>query len=209
MDTVSETSVSFLLNNAQCFDEGNSRPIAADYFIPTLQKNEVVDESQPSCSGLHLKPTSKSRSKDQEAYKPSFPWKSILPKRGVSKLIFQVVASIEKRTGISLQALKKSVAATGYDLEKRKSYFKRVLKALVRKGVLRKLTGRGLTGSYAISKMMLDVLRRRRRRKAISAMSALKKNMSSKRSRKKKTKPRKSDPSDLCSPMSMTGNIHS
>ncbi|XP_062972654.1 protamine-like protein [Elgaria multicarinata webbii] len=172
----------------------------------------VSETSVPSCSDLHLKPTSKSRSKDQEAYKPSFPRKSILPKRGVSKLIFWMVASIEKCTGISLQALKKSVVAIGSDFQKRKSYFKRVLK--VTKGVLSKLTGHGLTGSYAIRKMMLTMLRRRKRkrgRRRRKATSALKKKRASKRrrrrkrrSRRKKTKPRKSDPSDLCSPMLMT-----
>uniref|UniRef100_A0A8D2IZ50 H15 domain-containing protein n=1 Tax=Varanus komodoensis TaxID=61221 RepID=A0A8D2IZ50_VARKO len=172
----------------------------------------------PSCSGLNVKSTLRSKSKGREAHKPSFPWKNLLPRRGVSKLIFQVVASTEKRTGISLQAIKKSVAALGYDLEKRKNYFKRVLRALVAKGLLRKLTGRGLTGSYAISKMMMKVLRRRRRkrrrrrrrRRKRKAMFALKKKRDSKRrkrkrrSRRKKTKPRKSDPSDLCGPMSMT-----
>ncbi|KAH0626746.1 hypothetical protein JD844_001894 [Phrynosoma platyrhinos] len=125
MGTISETPLPFPLENKDCSGDVNSESSSSDFFIPKLQENEDFGEPQPSCSGLNLRPKSKSVPKGQEPNKPSFPWKYLLPKRGVSKLIFQVVASTEKRSGISLQALKKSVAATGYDLEKKKNYFKR------------------------------------------------------------------------------------
>nr|XP_060636801.1 histone H1.1-like [Anolis sagrei ordinatus] len=220
MDTVSETPLDFSLEGTECSDEvnsetdGNSDPVYS--FAPgKRQENVDFDESGPSCSGLQLKPNSKSRSKGPEACKPHFPWKYILPKRGISKLIFQVVASTEKRSGVSLQALKKSVVATGYDLEKKKNYFKRVLRALVARGLLRKLTGHGLTGSYAISEMMLKVVRRRkkkkrkrrrRRRRKRKAMASLMKKKTPKgkqprSSKGKKTKLSESDLPDMCSPM--------
>ncbi|KAM6451354.1 histone H1.1-like [Liasis olivaceus] len=211
MGTISEKQMAFSLNTAESSEESIPEPVSANFFVPKLLPNEP----QPSCSGLQMKPASSSKAKERD--KPSFPWKFLLPKRGVSKLIFQVVASTEKRTGVSLQALKKSVAATGYNLEKRKNYFKRVLRALVAKGLLRKLTGHGLTGSYAISKMMMKVLKRRkrkrrgrRRRRKIKALAVLKKKKAAKRrkrkrrrSRKKKAKPEKSDPSNLGSEMSV------
>ncbi|XP_061445865.1 histone H1.2-like [Rhineura floridana] len=217
MGTVNETPVHFLLNN-----DGNSEPVSTDFFAPTQQEIKSFREPQPSCSGLQLKPASRSRSKGRDAHKPSFPWKFLLPRRGVSKIIFQVVASAEKRSGVSLQAIKKSVAATGYDLEKRKNYFKRVLRALVAKGLLRKLTGRGLTGSYAISQMMMKVLKRRRmkrrtrRKRRRKAMTSLKQKKASnrrrrkrRRSRRKKTKSQKSEPSEVQSHMLTTGGFHS
>nr|XP_008111735.1 PREDICTED: spermatid-specific linker histone H1-like protein [Anolis carolinensis] len=231
MDAVTETPLNFSLDDTECSDEVNSdtdvnsESICPDAFAPgKLPENMDFDEAEPSGSGLNLKPNSKSRSKGPEVCKPYFPWKYILPKRGISKLIFQVVASTEKQSGVSLQALKKSVVATGYDLEKKKNYFKRVLRALVARGLLRKLTGHGLTGSYAISEMMLKVLRkrkkkkmrkrrRRRRKKKSNAMASLVKKKAPKRrqlrsSKGKKNKLSKSDLPDLCRPMVTTGGSH-
>uniref|UniRef100_K7F1V9 H15 domain-containing protein n=1 Tax=Pelodiscus sinensis TaxID=13735 RepID=K7F1V9_PELSI len=63
------------------------------------------------------------------------------------KLILQAVAASERRTGLSLQALKKLVAAAGYDLARKKTYFRRALLSLVAKGLVRKLRGSGASGS--------------------------------------------------------------
>ncbi|XP_058039352.1 histone H1-like [Ahaetulla prasina] len=214
MGTISEKQMTFSLANSESSEESIPEPISANIFTPKLLSNNDFDEPQASSSGLHMKPVSTYKSKDRG--KPSFPWKFLQPKRGVSKLIFQVVASTEKRSGVSLQALKKSVAATGYSLEKRKNHFKRVLRALVTKGLLKKLTGRGLTGSYGISKIMLKVLRRRkrkrrRRRRRRKAIAILKKKKLAKqrkrkrrRSKKEKAKPEQSDPSNCCSEKSVT-----
>lgn len=191
MVTISDTPVLFSLSNTEYSDgdnsdADNSEPINANFFVPKVQESGKISEPQPSCSGLHLKPQPRSLSKSRKVAKPSFPWKLVLPKRGISKLIFQVVASTERRGGISLQGIKKCVVATGYDLERRKHYFKRVMRALLAKGLLRKLTGRGLTGSYAVSGMMRKVMRRRqqRRRKRTSGLRK-------KRAAKGKGKPRK------------------
>ncbi|XP_042326921.1 spermatid-specific linker histone H1-like protein [Sceloporus undulatus] len=221
MGTINKTPLAFPLENTDCSDDANSESSSSDVFIPKGQENEDFDEPKPSCSGLNLRPKSKSMAKSQEPNKPSFPWKYIWPKRGVSKLIFQVVSSTEKRSGISLQALKKSVAATGYDLEKRKTYFKRVLRALVAKGLLKKLTGHGLTGSYAISAMMMKAMKRRKnkrwrrkRKRQRKSMAAFMKKKTSKRRKQRKSKSgksklRQSDPSELSSPMLMEGSFHS
>ncbi|XP_066484325.1 histone H1.9-like [Tiliqua scincoides] len=184
------------LNSTECSNTEtpgaeNSEPITADIFTPKVQESGNVGEPQPSCSGLHLKPYPKSELKSREDSKPGFPWRLLLPKRGISKLIFQIVTSTEKRKGISLQGIKKSVVATGYDLEKRKHYFKRVLRSLLAKGLLKKLTGHGLTGSYAISEMMRKVVRmrmrqRKRRRKIMTGFEKKNAPERKKRPRKKK-----------------------
>ncbi|XP_070585929.1 histone H1.9-like [Erythrolamprus reginae] len=197
MGTLSEKQMTFSLTNAESSDQIIPEPLSSNIFAPKILSRNAFHEPQASSSGLHLKSVTNYKSKDRG--KPSFPWKFLLPKRGVSKLIFQVVASTEKCNGVSLQALKKSVAATGYSLEKRKNHFKRVLRALVAKGLLEKLTGRGLTGSYGISKMMLKVLRRRKRkgrkrrkrRKRRKTIAILKKKKLAKQRKRKRRRSKK------------------
>ncbi|XP_074796619.1 histone H1t-like [Natator depressus] len=72
--------------------------------------------------------------------------------RGLSKRILEAVATSKKHTGLSLQALKKIIVATGYDMAKKKTHFKRVLLSLVTKGLLQKLKGTGASGSFGIGK---------------------------------------------------------
>lgn len=74
--------------------------------------------------------------------------------RGLSKLILHAVATSNRHSGLSLQALKKTIEATGYNMVKRKNYFKRVLLNLVTKGLLQKLKGMGASGSFEISKKL-------------------------------------------------------
>uniref|UniRef100_A0A7M4EKT0 H15 domain-containing protein n=1 Tax=Crocodylus porosus TaxID=8502 RepID=A0A7M4EKT0_CROPO len=66
--------------------------------------------------------------------------------QGLSKLILNAVATSNRRSGLSLQALKKTIEATGYDMVKRKNYFKRVLLNLVTKG------GTSASGSFRLGK---------------------------------------------------------
>ncbi|XP_073182314.1 uncharacterized protein [Lepidochelys kempii] len=72
--------------------------------------------------------------------------------RGLSKRILEAVATSKKHTGLSLQALKKIIVATGYNMAKKKTHFKRVLLSLVTKGLLQKLKGTGASGSFGIGK---------------------------------------------------------
>ncbi|XP_074834956.1 histone H1.01-like [Carettochelys insculpta] len=74
------------------------------------------------------------------------------PRPGLSKLIMQAVASSQTRAGLSLQALKKAIAGSGYDLARKKTHFKRVLLNLVTKGLLQKLKGTGASGSFGLGK---------------------------------------------------------
>ncbi|CAK6439107.1 unnamed protein product [Pipistrellus nathusii] len=70
----------------------------------------------------------------------------------VSELITKAVAASKERSGVSLAALKKALAAAGYDVDKNNSRIKLGLKSLVSKGTLLQTKGTGASGSFKISK---------------------------------------------------------
>ncbi|XP_038624298.1 histone H1.4-like [Tachyglossus aculeatus] len=70
----------------------------------------------------------------------------------VSELITKAVAASKERNGVSLAALKKALAAAGYDVEKNNSRIKLGLKNLVAKGTLVQTKGTGASGSFKINK---------------------------------------------------------
>ncbi|ETE65548.1 Histone H1.4, partial [Ophiophagus hannah] len=63
---------------------------------------------------------------------------------------------LSARGGISLAALKKSLAASGYDVEKNNSRIKLGLKSLVTKGTLLQTKGTGASGSFKLNKKQAD-----------------------------------------------------
>uniref|UniRef100_A0A8C7AQK2 H1.2 linker histone, cluster member n=1 Tax=Neovison vison TaxID=452646 RepID=A0A8C7AQK2_NEOVI len=70
----------------------------------------------------------------------------------VSELIIKAVAASKERSGVSLAALKKALAAAGYDVEKNNSRIKLGLKSLVSKGTLVQTKGTGASGSFKLNK---------------------------------------------------------
>ncbi|XP_072497128.1 histone H1.5-like [Notamacropus eugenii] len=70
----------------------------------------------------------------------------------VSELITNAVAASTERNGVSLAALKKILAASGYDVEKNNSRIKLGLKSLVSKGTLVQTKGTGASGSFRFNK---------------------------------------------------------
>ncbi|XP_037698155.1 histone H1.3 [Choloepus didactylus] len=70
----------------------------------------------------------------------------------VSELITKAVAASKERSGVSLAALKKALAAAGYDVEKNNSRIKLALKSLVSKGTLVQTKGTGASGSFKLNK---------------------------------------------------------
>ena len=70
----------------------------------------------------------------------------------VSELITKAVAASKERSGVSLSALKKALAAAGYDVEKNNSRIKLGLKSLVSKGTLVQTKGTGASGSFKLNK---------------------------------------------------------
>ncbi|XP_036309019.1 histone H1.4-like [Pipistrellus kuhlii] len=70
----------------------------------------------------------------------------------VSELITKAVAASKERSGVSLAALKKALAAAGYDVDKNNSRIKLGLKSLVSKGTLLQTKGTGASGSFKLNK---------------------------------------------------------
>uniref|UniRef100_A0A8C2J717 Histone H1 n=1 Tax=Cyprinus carpio TaxID=7962 RepID=A0A8C2J717_CYPCA len=75
---------------------------------------------------------------------------------GVGELIVKAVSASKERSGVSLAALKKALAAGGYDVEKNNSRVKLAIKSLVTKGVLLQVKGTGASGSFKISKKQAE-----------------------------------------------------
>ncbi|KAL2309101.1 hypothetical protein Nmel_005283 [Mimus melanotis] len=70
----------------------------------------------------------------------------------VTELITKAVSASKERKGLSLAALKKALAAGGYDVEKNSSRIKLGLKSLVSKGILVQTKGTGASGSFRLNK---------------------------------------------------------
>ncbi|XP_065267867.1 histone H1-like [Emys orbicularis] len=79
-----------------------------------------------------------------KAHKPSGP--------SVTELITKAVSASKERKGVSLAAVKKALAAGGYDVEKSNSRIKLGLKSLVSKGTLVQTKGTGASGSFKLNK---------------------------------------------------------
>ncbi|XP_027963324.1 histone H1t [Eumetopias jubatus] len=77
------------------------------------------------------------------------------PSLSVSKLIREALSVSQERAGMSLAALKKALAAAGYDVEKNNSRIKLGLKSLVSKGTLVQTKGTGASGSFKLNKKAL------------------------------------------------------
>ncbi|XP_048372694.1 histone H1-like [Sphaerodactylus townsendi] len=74
----------------------------------------------------------------------------------VTELLTKAVAASKERHGVSLAALKKVLAAAGYDVDKNNSRIKIGLKSLVTKGTLLQTKGTGASGSFKINKKQAD-----------------------------------------------------
>ncbi|XP_040286221.1 histone H1A-like [Bufo bufo] len=70
----------------------------------------------------------------------------------VSELLVTAVSASKERSGVSLAALKKALAAGGCDVEKNNSRIKVAIRALVTKGTLTQVKGSGASGSFKLNK---------------------------------------------------------
>ncbi|KAK2544222.1 hypothetical protein Q9966_002223 [Columba livia] len=76
---------------------------------------------------------------------------------------------LKERKGLSLAALKKALAAGGYDVEKNNSRIKLGLKSLVSKGTLVQTKGTGASGSFRLSKKPGEVKEKPLKKRAAAA----------------------------------------
>ncbi|NWR36244.1 H110 protein, partial [Tachuris rubrigastra] len=87
----------------------------------------------------------------------------------VTELITKAVSASKERKGLSLAALKKALAAGGYDVEKNNSRIKLGLKSLVSKGTLVQTKGTGASGSFRLSKKPGEVKEKAPKKKTAAA----------------------------------------
>uniref|UniRef100_A0A7N6B9A2 H15 domain-containing protein n=1 Tax=Anabas testudineus TaxID=64144 RepID=A0A7N6B9A2_ANATE len=81
--------------------------------------------------------------------------KATKPKKtgpSVGELIVKAVSASKERSGVSASALKKALAAGGYDVDKNRARVKTAIKSLVLKGTLLQTKGVGASGSFKINK---------------------------------------------------------
>uniref|UniRef100_A0A9J7XA58 Histone H1 n=1 Tax=Cyprinus carpio carpio TaxID=630221 RepID=A0A9J7XA58_CYPCA len=115
----------------------------------------------------------------------------------VGDLIVKAVSASKERSGVSLAALKKALAAGGYDVEKKNSRIKLALKSLVTKGALLQVKGTGASGSFKINKQQTETKKKPAKKAAPKAKkpaakkpkSAAAKKPAAKKSPKKAKKP--------------------
>ncbi|XP_061445759.1 histone H1-like [Rhineura floridana] len=93
----------------------------------------------------------------------------------VTELLTQAVAASKERGGVSLAALKKSLAASGYDVEKNNSRIKLGLKSLVTKGTLLQTKGTGASGSFKLNKKQAEKDKAAKKKQPAAAASKAKK----------------------------------
>ncbi|ELR58900.1 Histone H1.4 [Bos mutus] len=107
--------------------------------------SETVPAAPPAPSPAEKTPVKKKARKSTSAPKRKASGPS------VSDLITKAVAASKERSGVSLAALKKALAAAP-DVEKNNSRIKLGLKSLVSKGTLVQTKGTGASGSFKLNK---------------------------------------------------------
>ncbi|MGH0115142.1 UNVERIFIED_CONTAM: hypothetical protein FKN15_070662 [Acipenser sinensis] len=84
----------------------------------------------------------------------------------VSDLIVKTVSASKERSGVSLAALKKALAAGGYDVEKNNSRVNTAVKSLVSKETLLQTKGVGASGSFRLNKKVVEAKDKAAKKKA-------------------------------------------
>ncbi|XP_036742710.2 histone H1.2-like [Manis pentadactyla] len=137
--------------------------------LPLASKSCVfsMSETAPAALATAL-PTEKTPVKKKTARKPAGTRRKASGPP-VSELITKAVAASKERSGVSLAALKKALAATGYDVEKNNSRIKLGLKSLVNKGTLVQTKGTGASGSFKLNKKAVSGEAKSKAKKASAA----------------------------------------
>ncbi|XP_069576721.1 histone H1-like [Brachyistius frenatus] len=81
--------------------------------------------------------------------------RAVKPKKAgptVSELIAKAVAACQERSGMSTAALKKALAAGGYDVEGNKARVRTTIRNMVTKETLIQVKGTGASGSFKLNK---------------------------------------------------------
>ena len=110
-------------------------------YRPTEKKKDMAEVAPAPAAAAPAKAPKKKAAARPKKVGPS-----------VGELIVKAVSASKERSGVSLAALKKALAAGGYDVEKNNSRVKIAVKSLVTKGTLVQTKGTGASGSFKINK---------------------------------------------------------
>ncbi|KAM5141304.1 uncharacterized protein ACMZJ9_015033 [Mantella aurantiaca] len=177
---------------------GVRSPFVEDCELRIMTETEVAPAAPPPAeAAAKKKPTKKAAAGGAKkgSKKPSGP--------SVSELIVKAVAASKERSGVSLAALKKVLAAGGYDVDKNNSRLKIAIKSLVTKGSLVQVKGTGASGSFKISKKQHEGGKGKApaiKKKPSAAAKAKKPATAKKVAKSPKKKPAKKVPSKAKSP---------
>ncbi|XP_023272604.1 histone H1-like [Seriola lalandi dorsalis] len=128
------------LSTASCSGLFNSPLSQSDHSCLIESEEEIMAEVAPAPAAAPAKAAKKKVSKPKKVG-PS-----------LSELIVKAVAASKERNGVSAAALKKALAAGGYDVEKNKVRVKTAIKNLVAKETLVQTKGTGASGSFKMNK---------------------------------------------------------
>ena len=87
----------------------------------------------------------------------------------VAELIVKAISASKEKKGVSLAALKKALAAGGYDVEKNNSRVKLAIKSLVTKETLVQIKGTGASGSFKLNKKQAEAEKKPAKKPAAKA----------------------------------------
>ncbi|KAM5306240.1 histone H1.9-like [Glossophaga mutica] len=108
---------------------------------PSALNSALGAGQQASVSGVPSKSQPGRRTCPKACRKPS-----------ICTVILDVMAGKGGRSRVSLATLKKALITTGYDMTRNAWRFKKVLKRLVDKGILKRVTSKGTSGSFRMNK---------------------------------------------------------
>ncbi|XP_037005884.2 spermatid-specific linker histone H1-like protein [Artibeus jamaicensis] len=109
---------------------------------------------QASVSGVPSKSQTGCRACPKACRKPS-----------ICTVILEVMADKAGRSRVSLATLKKALIARGYNMTRNAWRFKKVLKRLVDKGILKRVTSKGTSGSFRMNKKQASKLKLKAKRR--------------------------------------------
>ncbi|XP_036889297.1 spermatid-specific linker histone H1-like protein [Sturnira hondurensis] len=108
---------------------------------PSASKSALNAGPQASVSGVPSKSQSGRLACPKACRKPS-----------ICRVILEVMADKAGRSRVSLATLRKALITRGYNMTRNAWRFKKVLKRLVDKGILKRVTSKGTSGSFRMNK---------------------------------------------------------
>ncbi|XP_054441366.1 spermatid-specific linker histone H1-like protein [Pteronotus mesoamericanus] len=112
---------------------------------PSASNSALSAGQQASVSGVPSESESGHRACPKACRKPS-----------ICGVILEVMEDKGRRSRVSLATLKKALITTGYNMTRNAWRFKKVLKGLVDKGVLKQVTSKGTSGSFCMNKKQVS-----------------------------------------------------